>query len=78
MANLACTSKELAAPRFNPDLLCITLDHHKSDKLNNPHQNLENQVSQLANTVGKLEAQNSHKFTNRPEKTSGRMQVSFL
>ncbi|KAL2942389.1 Dedicator of cytokinesis protein 2, partial [Bienertia sinuspersici] len=31
-------------------------------------KNLENQVSQLANTVGRLKAQNSHKFPSQPEK----------
>ncbi|KAL2921979.1 Meiotically up-regulated gene 82 protein [Bienertia sinuspersici] len=31
-------------------------------------KNLENQVSQLADTLGKLQAQNSYKLSSQPEK----------
>ncbi|KAL2942832.1 Protein CLASP-2, partial [Bienertia sinuspersici] len=105
MANPASMLLELVAPRFNPDLLCITYDDDEAElqprppQIQQPQQpqlggmsleeivksmasstlqfqqetrsglkNLENQVSQLANTVGRLEAQNSHKFPSQPEK----------
>ncbi|KAL2930272.1 Glutamate racemase, partial [Bienertia sinuspersici] len=91
MANPACKLKELAAPRFNPYLLCITYDDDEVEcEIISPQiqeapqpqiggmsldkivksmasstlqfqqetrsglKNLENQVSQLANTVGGL------------------------
>ncbi|KAL2936837.1 Pyridoxine 5'-phosphate synthase, partial [Bienertia sinuspersici] len=86
MANPARMLKELAAPRFNPDLLCVTYDDDEAEceirpgppQIQQEQQpqsggmsleeiNLENQVSQLANTVGRLEAQNSHKLPSQPE-----------
>ncbi|KAL2942386.1 Myosin-7B, partial [Bienertia sinuspersici] len=99
IANPARTLKELAAPRFNPDLLCITYDDDEAEcgmsleeivksmasstlqfqqETRSGLKNLENQVSQLANTVGRLKAQNSHKFPSQPEKNPRENEAHFL
>ncbi|KAL2938217.1 Protein scabrous, partial [Bienertia sinuspersici] len=105
------TLKQLAAPTFDPNLLCITppgfiqpqmqhqfrppqfqqaqIQHQPQSggmsleeivkpmatntlqfqqEIRSGLKNLENQVSQLADTVGKLQAQNSNKLPSQPEK----------